>query len=134
MADPFAFDQYLENFTEWKRWKNFSAQSFIPYKKQEAKPPPIPVKPVGSGQRLVDMWIKKVEATARKTLGKKQWHRKKEDFIAQSRLVFTKSSRNDMNPLYLLVPSWFIPPHKGTGWLPSVRSITASLAYRLKNR
>lgn len=130
----YEFDVYWEDHAKWKKWKNLGGSSRHVTQKKAAAPPPLPKRPVGTGQNLVNMWIKRIEATAKRTLGKKSWHRKKEEFIAQARLVFTKPSRTEMVPLYLLVPSWFIPPHKGTGWLPSVRSITASLAYRLKRK
>jgi len=124
--DPGDRAGYYDTYDSWMQWKQSPHNAVAKPKKQKPLPK-VPKKPQGKGWTIVDMWRSKIQSIAKKTFGKKGWHAKKEEFMARTRLVFIKTSRKAMVPVCMMVPEWFIPPHKGVGWIPDKNTILAEV-------
>lgn len=78
----------------------------------------------GAGDRFAGFAAlvgKQVKANARNSRSAASEHKK---FMSSAKLVFTKSSRKEMQPLYLLVKSCYVPPHP---WIPSQDQIHSAV-------
>jgi hypothetical protein len=69
-----------------------------------------------SGSEKIDRFSALIGKEIKKNLPARKRESVWKSFIGSTKLVFTKASRMDITPLYLLVKSCYIPPQK---WLPS---------------